>query len=1167
MIKYGLTWWGQKWLNSLTHIDYNNRLPRGSAYAGRGAVKSISFKKNIIEARVQGSRPTPYKIKITVPLFTPDEKKIMMNIIKSNNYILTKLLNRELPEELFELANSNKIKIFPDTWRSIGMYCSCPDGAVPCKHLAAVIYLIANEIDMNPFMAFLLHDFDILDELSNDNLSVSKQSEESITSIDSLYIKDNDVLGNKFNYNTFQSIDFTTITDIREDLLSLLKPNPIFYLKDFKEIIASMYKTCNKEIRFDVIRNIKSDKNPINTDSDIKLVFSNDFKLTEIYVNLNSNTSPIDSINELKIYLNSLELKNITNYSDQIIALYLINLFVKRLIEMSAYIPQLIKINQDSYFVRWIPATINQDIKNIFDKLLSIIPGKITGFVIHEKKEVNLYSQTPEEQLITLCSVFLNDFVTNNIDVNKFPYQGIVLDLFFKNKAVKFNEFSTKQIPNTIQIWLNKYHISLKKYAPIIKVEEDQNGFKVNILIENRTDALLKPVDLHKFISDDNFKEYKYNILKDLTQLSEQFSDLKELINSGKNSSLKYSTEQFIEILLKVLPVIKLFGLKILLPKSLKELVHPKLSLNVKSKKSKESSNFFTLDSMLDFDWKIALGDEMLSVEEFQKLVKNMSGLIKYKEKYYLIQNSEIEKLFKNLQHPPTLSGTELFKIALTNEYDNAKAFLSEEVIEAIRDLLKSDDVEIPLTLTANLRPYQIVGYEWLYKNSKLGFGSLMADDMGLGKTIQVITALLKFKQEGFFAKKQSLVVVPTTLLTNWVNEIERFAPDLSVSVYHGSKREFPKDKVDIILTTYGTVRNDIEKLKKLHLHSLIIDEAQNIKNPDTEQTKVIKQIKADIKIAMSGTPVENRLSEYWSIFDFVNKGYLGSLKKFNDEFVVPIKQYNDTHKLEKFKKITQPFIMRRLKSDKSIIQDLPDKIENNQYCSLSKEQTAIYQKTVDETMKAVLGADGIERKGLVLKLMTSLKQICNHPNHYLKKANPDPNISGKMSLLFNIIENILESNEKTLIFTQYKEMGDLLVESIKNHFNVDTLFLYGGISRNKRDELVKKFQESRGHKIFILSLKAGGTGLNLTAASNVIHYDLWWNPAVEAQATDRAYRIGQKKNVMVYRLLTKGTLEEKIDLMLNSKKELANLTVTSGEQWIGDLSDNQLKDLVKLSQ
>jgi SNF2 family DNA or RNA helicase len=532
-----------------------------------------------------------------------------------------------------------------------------------------------------------------------------------------------------------------------------------------------------------------------------------------------------------------------------------------------------------------------------------------------------------------------------------------------------------------------------------------------------------------------------------------------------------------------------------------------------------------------------------------------------------LIQNSELEKLYKNLQHPPSLSGTDLLKIALSSEYDNAKAFLNDDVIEAIRDLLNADKADIPDSLNASLRPYQVTGYEWLYKNSKLGFGSLMADDMGLGKTIQVITTLLKFKQEGFFVKKQSLVVVPTTLLTNWVNEIERFAPELSVSVYHGTKREIPKEKVDIILTTYGTVRNDIEKLKKLNLHTLIIDEAQNIKNPDTEQTKVVKQLKAEIKIAMSGTPVENRLSEYWSIFDFVNKGYLGSLKKFNDEYVIPIKQYNDAHKLEKFKKITQPFIMRRLKSDKSIIQDLPDKIENNQYCSLSKEQASLYQKTVDNTMKEVMDSEGIARRGLVLKLMTSLKQICNHPNHYLKKSNPDPNISGKMMLLNNIIENILESNEKTLIFTQYKEMGDLLVESIQNQFKIDTLFLYGGISRSKRDEMVKIFQESRGHKIFILSLKAGGTGLNLTAASNVVHYDLWWNPAVEAQATDRAYRIGQKSNVMVYRLLTKGTLEEKIDLMLNSKKELANLAVSSGEQWIGDLSDNELKDLVKLSQ
>ena len=319
------------------------------------------------------------------------------------------------------------------------------------------------------------------------------------------------------------------------------------------------------------------------------------------------------------------------------------------------------------------------------------------------------------------------------------------------------------------------------------------------------------------------------------------------------------------------------------------------------------------------------------------------------------------------------------------------------------------------------------------------------------------------------------------------------------------------------------------------------------------------------MKIAMSGTPVENRLSEYWSIFDFSNKGYLDTLKKFKEEFAKPIETDRNQEKLDKFRKVTEPFILRRLKSDKTIIKDLPDKIEKDQFCQLSPSQTAIYQNVVDTTMDTIENTEGIQRKGLVLKLITALKQVCNHPRQFLKKGDADPNASGKTQMLFNLMHEIQQNGEKTLIFTQYQEMGKLLVEMLETEFGLTIPFLHGGVSRKGRDEMVDSFQNNRATRVMILSLKAGGTGLNLTAASNVIHYDLWWNPAVEAQATDRAYRIGQKNNVMVHRFITQGTFEEKINALLQTKKELANLTVSTGEKWIGEYSDGELRDLVGL--
>jgi SNF2 family DNA or RNA helicase len=315
----------------------------------------------------------------------------------------------------------------------------------------------------------------------------------------------------------------------------------------------------------------------------------------------------------------------------------------------------------------------------------------------------------------------------------------------------------------------------------------------------------------------------------------------------------------------------------------------------------------------------------------------------------------------------------------------------------------------------------------------------------------------------------------------------------------------------------------------------------------------------------MSGTPVENRLTEYWSILDFLNKGIFGTQKQFVEEFATPIQLYRSKAKLEKFKKITQPFILRRLKSDKSIINDLPDKVESNQYCSLATKQAAMYQKLVNETIFQVNNKLPDERKGLVLQMITGLKQICNHPYHFSKEEDMDFENSGKVTMLFNLLETIYENNEKVLIFTQYKQMGDILVQLIEKHFQTNVLFLHGSLSRKERDEMIDKFQTDSSFQTFVLSLKAGGLGLNLTEASNVIHFDLWWNPASEAQATDRAYRIGQTKNVMVYRLICKGTFEEKIDEMLSNKKQLAEMTVVTGDKWVGDLSEKEIRGIFEL--
>ena len=472
---------------------------------------------------------------------------------------------------------------------------------------------------------------------------------------------------------------------------------------------------------------------------------------------------------------------------------------------------------------------------------------------------------------------------------------------------------------------------------------------------------------------------------------------------------------------------------------------------------------------------------------------------------------------------------------------------------------------DAPKSLTGELRPYQKIGYSWLIQNIKYKFGCILADDMGLGKTVQVLSAILYFKEQNQFDIESTLIIVPPTLISNWENEIKKFTPELTYYIYHGSNRTFPLEEYDIILTSYGVVRLDLDMFVDKDWLLCVIDEAQNIKNPNTEQTKAIKSVNASTKIALTGTPIENRLMDYWSIFDFVNKGYLSTKDNFKKNYVMPIEKLEDPDVLENLKTIAKPFVMRRLKTDDDIKKELPDKLVNDIYCTLTKKQIRLYNAILEEIFFDIENSKGIQRKGIILKILTALKQTCNHPAQFLAIKNPKISESGKMELLVDILQNILDMDEKVIIFTQYVEMGKLIQQLISKKFKTDVLFLHGSQTLKEKTKIINTFQEDPDYKIFVATLKTGGTGLNLTAASNVIHYDLWWNPAVENQATDRVHRIGQQKDVMVYRFITKGTLEEAIDAISKRKVDLAEKAISNDETFITEMSNEELKEILSL--
>jgi non-specific serine/threonine protein kinase len=598
------------------------------------------------------------------------------------------------------------------------------------------------------------------------------------------------------------------------------------------------------------------------------------------------------------------------------------------------------------------------------------------------------------------------------------------------------------------------------------------------------------------------------------------------------------------------------------------------ISLNIGEKKP----SLVGEEALLNFSPQLALGGDTLTISEARELLKQEEGLAFLKGKWVEINHAKLEQLlniYEQAEIAATQGGLTLIEaMQMELNIKNHKALpLMEEVhvkngewMKELRHRLKNPKVldrkPLPHNFYANLRPYQQDGYNWLTYMKTLGFGACLADDMGLGKTIQVIALLESMYEE---TKASVLLVVPASLLGNWKKELEKFAPLLPFQILHGMDEEKVKEAMKegfLFITTYGMISR-FEAINKKHWNMVILDEAQAIKNPGTKQTKAIKQLKTSSKIALTGTPIENRLSDLWSLFDFLNPGLLGNAK----EFATFSKSLtDDAQGYARLKSMIQPFLLRRLKTDKTIISDLPDKIEKKEYTFMTKKQTALYLKLVEDLKTALAQSEGIQKKGLVLSSIMKFKQICNHPDQYLGQNQFKDTYSGKFERLKEICETIYEKRERVLIFTQFREMAEPIANYLETVFHQKGLVLHGGTAVSKRQEMVDEFNGDNYIPFMVLSVKAGGVGLNLTSANHVIHFDRWWNPAVENQATDRAFRIGQKKNVVVYKFITQGTIEEKIDLMIEEKQELAgNLVASSGEKWITDLSDDELIDLLRL--
>ncbi|MER2154053.1 MAG: DEAD/DEAH box helicase [Solibacillus sp.] len=684
-------------------------------------------------------------------------------------------------------------------------------------------------------------------------------------------------------------------------------------------------------------------------------------------------------------------------------------------------------------------------------------------------------------------------------------------------------------------------------------------------------------------------------IANDIEELQNQIVDLIQLnAESAQFIHTQFNDQEVREFLRLELTKLQALGFDVILPAWLKELRQSKMRVRV-SANNQSARSVAGLDDILTFKWQFSMNGEEISAEAFQKLVDEKREFVRIGTEWFRIDAewlNEMRELMEQAKEenwtvrdllfrelPETLTAPIEDDMEDDAERDDPLfAFEMQQSLQTYIEQLQNKKglpkVAVPAKLHAELRPYQQEGFEWLVFMRDQKFGACLADDMGLGKTVQLITYMLHTVSV-LQIDKPTLIVCPTSVVGNWQKELSRFAPDLEVYTHYGPRRLKSDDltsyistqRPHVILSTYGTVTQDADDLQLIDWATVALDEAQNIKNMQTLQSRAIRKLKGEHHIALTGTPVENRLSELWAIFDFIHKGYLGSFTRFTENFITPIeREESESHKRVLRMKI-RPFLLRRSKRDPELQLNLPDKQESLEFCALTPEQAAHYEGYIQDTLATIEELTGFEKKGRILKMLNKLKQLCNHPALFLKEPFEDANTmvsrSVKLKRIIEMTKEIIDNGEQCLIFTQYIGMGNLIQHCLTELYNVDVPFLTGSMPKNQRDNLVDQFQAGE-FPVFLLSLKAGGTGLNLTAATHVLHADRWWNPAVENQATDRAYRIGQTQFVQVHKFVTIGTIEEKIDKMIAMKSALSEELIQSSK-WLTELDDSELMDLLVL--
>ncbi len=725
--------------------------------------------------------------------------------------------------------------------------------------------------------------------------------------------------------------------------------------------------------------------------------------------------------------------------------------------------------------------------------------------------------------------------------------------------------------------------------------EAENDTWRIGFIISSKKDPSLQ-IDLSTYWSLDKKRKEtimshlgddpEKNLLLNLGYAARIYPKIWEGLETDKPTGVHLQTSDAYEFLKESAWVLEDSGFKVIVPAWWTPKGRKKAKIRLKTSMSKgtgekAAKGYFSIDSIITYQYELSIGDQVVTEEEWRNLIEAKSSLVKFRGEWMELDKDKMKEMLEFWQTRSNensgINAMEMIKMSLTSESD-----IEFDHDESLSDMLaglyeksKLKPIDQPTAFQGTLRKYQIRGVSWLEYLEGLGLNPCLADDMGLGKTIQVIARLLREreKQENL---PPTLLIAPTSVLGNWEKEVQRFAPGLKVLIHHGVKRIKDEDAFkeaciehDIVISSFSLARRDEKLFRPMEWRRIVIDEAQNIKNPKSAQTKAVLKFRAQHRLALTGTPVENRLLDLWSIFNFLNPGYLGATGQFRKVFELPIQKENDPVKSDSLRKLVEPFILRRVKTDKEIIKDLPDKVEQKIYCNLTKEQASLYEAVIKDVNEQIEDSEGIQRKGLILSTLMKLKQICNHPRQFLQDESEfTRERSHKLGRISDMTEEAIESGESLLIFSQFREICDSLVHYLKKNYRYNTYYIHGGTARKRREEMIEEFQSDETEpSVFVLSLKAGGVGITLTKANHVFHFDRWWNPAVEDQATDRAFRIGQKKSVFAHKFITIGTLEERIDTMIEDKKKISSSIVGADESWLTELDNEAFKRLIALNR